>query len=852
MANIPIITPYDFIPVSSWVFSPDWAKDVTHDVPFRGGLSGRIKYELVNYSPLCVGHDTADRKTEEGKSVKTVIWEHDGSGRQVIPGSSIKGMLRNALEIVGFGKMQCVRDIRHAARLGISDVKSESADYTLTPIFARPDPENPGNWQYLEAVANTGHKPVTASIDASHLKDVLKIKDNSVDIASLTALQKHQYLAERFKKSKHAPMPLLYAELELQSKMSQEQNDKFNSTGDRCTTWYEVISVSETKDATHTHPGMFLFMNKNIANGYNKKDGKPKKANQFTDYFFCVHDEAIDSESGRWKLLEDWLVKELKASLPAVKADGAGKKDQNLFDYNVSHQHPKFGFPVWLLEHKTNYRESALGFCQVPRHVREKSVMDMIRDVQKETANIQDLADTMFGCITDTEGSGSRIGFSDLIAEEKYPIEPLDDHIYILGEPKSTFFPVYLGKFNNNNGAYKDGSIIAGRKVYKIRKDFKMAKQKLPNENTDVRSSAEFVVPQSKFQGTVVFHNLKPEELGALLWVMTHGKGTAGASSPFYHSLGHARPMGAGAVKLNITAESITLPPYLINNGEIDLGPDIQGNEQKCSEENLIPTCLARFEERMNFEYPFRGKNQLREWRNSKIISFYLEKAKANASYEVDGKFDKIYNAFSEEFTDIRKEYTSTSKGGGGKQSGPAFDVFRFENDKGLNKGLNLVREEKKANLWKVQQAEAKAKEEERKRQEEQAARDAQKQALGSEYQQHLDAGNFHCLCALAILNNSAREMFNKDLASGRIAAEWNCTTANQLLKQMDPAYENTDADSRNKYGEDVFNLLYGNELGRKPFREYRKKKKGKTWLGNLLDRLIEAEDKKEKEKNKQ
>ncbi|WP_406546136.1 RAMP superfamily CRISPR-associated protein, partial [Succinimonas sp.] len=397
-----IVTPYDFVPVSSWVFSPDWAEDVTHDVPFRDGISGRIDYELVNYSPLCVGHDTATKKNEKGESVKTLLWEHDGSGRQVIPGSSIKGMLRNALEIVGFGKMQCVRDLRHAIRLSIGEVKSENADYKLTPIFVRPDPRVPGNWQYLEAVAIPDNKPVTASVSADSLgKNILDIAPSKA--RDLTALEKHRALARKHGLSDRDPMPLLYAALEPKKGLSAEQEKK--SPGERrYTTWNEVTSVKLKEDQKHTCPGMFLFMNKNISNNGKTKEGKPIKANRYTDYFFYVNDKAVAERYENWKLLDDWLIKELNASLPAVKADDAGAKDQNLFDYNVSRQHPVFGFPVWLLEHNTDYQRSALGFCQVARHVRLKSVMDMIRDVQNDTANIRDLADTMFGYITGTEG----------------------------------------------------------------------------------------------------------------------------------------------------------------------------------------------------------------------------------------------------------------------------------------------------------------------------------------------------------------------------------------------------------------------------------------------------------------
>ena len=48
-------TPYHFVPLSKWVYMPEWAHLVSHDHPFQQGFSGVIDLTLVNHSPLCVG-----------------------------------------------------------------------------------------------------------------------------------------------------------------------------------------------------------------------------------------------------------------------------------------------------------------------------------------------------------------------------------------------------------------------------------------------------------------------------------------------------------------------------------------------------------------------------------------------------------------------------------------------------------------------------------------------------------------------------------------------------------------------------------------------------------------------------
>ena len=39
-----IQTPYNFVPLSAWVFQPEWRALVSQEMPFREGISGRLRY----------------------------------------------------------------------------------------------------------------------------------------------------------------------------------------------------------------------------------------------------------------------------------------------------------------------------------------------------------------------------------------------------------------------------------------------------------------------------------------------------------------------------------------------------------------------------------------------------------------------------------------------------------------------------------------------------------------------------------------------------------------------------------------------------------------------------------------
>ena len=102
-----IVVPYNFIPISRWIFEPSWAYNVSHDLPFEDGLSGKINITLKNITHLCIG----------SSSDGCLKWErHPSSGQFVIPGSSLKGLVRNILSIVSFGKFNVFNERTYSYR----------------------------------------------------------------------------------------------------------------------------------------------------------------------------------------------------------------------------------------------------------------------------------------------------------------------------------------------------------------------------------------------------------------------------------------------------------------------------------------------------------------------------------------------------------------------------------------------------------------------------------------------------------------------------------------------------------------------------------------------------------------
>lgn len=98
-----ITASYNFVPLSSWVHIPEWAAAVSHDLPFEDGLCGELSIEIIAETPILIGSEKA-----AGSGAVHPCRLPDGA--YAIPGASLKGMIRNVLEIAAFGRMRAVDD----------------------------------------------------------------------------------------------------------------------------------------------------------------------------------------------------------------------------------------------------------------------------------------------------------------------------------------------------------------------------------------------------------------------------------------------------------------------------------------------------------------------------------------------------------------------------------------------------------------------------------------------------------------------------------------------------------------------------------------------------------------------
>lgn len=534
--------PYHFVPLSKWVHMPDWADQVSHDVPFSDGLSGSIELKLQTHSPLCVG---GNQTQVEGQPTK-VHFQKDPAGEPVIPGSSIKGLLRSVLEVAGFGKFKALDDQRlshrNIANSG-TDYANEISNSRIQAGWVKFD-NQAKSWIFTPCrFVKIKHKAIN-----DHFKTRIKNESSAVD---------------------------KYKQLDLTKQCTATMSEP---TGKQNNRWAESLGKGDKN-------GHIVFTNTRI-----KGKGKPE------DYEFSYFFYDNDAEAP---------VRDISSLVEQLFTN----HDEKQVDHLKNNPHPDLGIPVFALFDKQSNTLKHLGFAKMPRIAYKNSFVDLIKNNAHTHETVFDLAELIFGTLRDQELSlKGRVGFTDL-----KPSLPAKSKLYwssplILNGPKPSFYPAYLEQRGGKLQTYNDdGAQLAGWKRY-IAKQPEQAVLASPADNSlkvNVASQLELVPQQTQFEGRLVFHNLRPVELGALLWCIQLG---VEANTQHVHGLGHGKPFGAGLVSFT--------PVLNLRDGE-----------------HSINELTNAFVDYMNQAYPDNPENA---WIDSPQIKYLMLLTDYQANADVD------------------------------------------------------------------------------------------------------------------------------------------------------------------------------------------------------------------------
>lgn len=505
-----ITAPYNFVPLSEKVFFPDWSNDkneVSHDIPFEDSQSGTIDITITAKSPLFIRNHSDDRDNPS-----TEFCNHNGE--YYIPSTSVKGMVRSVLEILSFSKMSQFNDDTYAFR----DLNNKQ-DYMSQ---MKPDRTFCG-W-----LKNVGDNYVIEDCGIPG-----RVRLDKIDTICSTRFNNN--FDEKEENNKTAEFKYqLFDDINLPTTFTHKKNHNGR----------DIYIVGEDKE------GQIVFTGQPSA----RKEGK-EPSGKIYEFIFFESKEEIEVEK---KVFENFLFAYFD------------KRKTESLDWKYWKEKLYRGEKVPVFFQKDSEKEIkhfGLSYLyKLPYHYSIKNAIESISENHFDER--LDLAQTIFG-FTDSENKRAlkgRVQFSHFKADTKP--SKFKTITTVLGSPRASYYPIYIKQnYEKNASMVKDGeyntlmqknSKISGTKRYPLH-------QKIPNpkEYTKEDSSATTFTPlgdydnESKFNeftfsGKLRYHNLKEVELGAILSALTwHGN-----SDDFYHSMGMAKSLGFGKIKLDISMDA--------------------------------------------------------------------------------------------------------------------------------------------------------------------------------------------------------------------------------------------------------------------------------------------------------
>lgn len=510
-----IDAPYNFVPLADWVHFPDWAERVSHDLPFRDGLSGQLELSIKAHTPILVGGRQIPANA--GAAGEVYPFELPG-GRYALPGSSLKGMIRSVLEIAGFSRMNQVDDVRY----GLRDISGGSVSDAYT--------------KRVRDKINTGF---------------LGMESDGTPYITPCAMVRlsHRDLEAWLK----GPQPIFRPERSVSKKYQSWQSVCESKSVDPAKLRFSIEEGEAAELGSGGMEGVPVFTGQ--VSDSTKKRGKKR------DFVFYDEDESKKFPLRR----DDWN------DFLFVHGDQA-KKDADDMSW-PGYWKARFWngekVPIFYIRDQIKIR---VGLAFMPRLAGDFSVKEMIGHTSTEHTKgpdkqRKDFVEALLGTVGDAPENclKGRIDFHQAIAEQG--VYPERTAPTILNGPKGSYFPNYLvqrvdsSKWKLKGAGYATPlktpehprPEIRGWKRYPARPSEKV--QELADEqktNKNVQVVLNPLPAGTVFTSKVGFHNLKREELGALCWALTWG-----GDGRFRHGLGMGKSFGFGQISIDITKPEI-------------------------------------------------------------------------------------------------------------------------------------------------------------------------------------------------------------------------------------------------------------------------------------------------------
>lgn len=581
-----IKSPFNFVPVSEKVYFPDWSEQISYDVPFSDGISGTIHLHITTHTPTFVrnGHtkEDAEKKYPSYNSFSKI------ANRYFIPATSIKGEVRNILEILSFSKMDIDRSSLFAQRewdnAKLYTLKTNQSEVRCGWLRRK------GN-DY--EIINCGkpyrisHKRIDEFIGENVMENLFSER-NGINLNE--------------KKEEKDPKTAIFKYELMKKKGIDLTNLSFEIDEEACNS-YNTRRVLVSDNGTIEGTIVLTGQPDRWAERNNPATTRPK--GKYYEFVFANNEEVINGKKAYDVSKETFdhykFIYQDSAEWQRIKVDIETKQ----------------GVPVFFRVEDNKIKDFGMAFLYKLPY--EKSPLEVLPKAHK--IETPDLAQCIFGYTSKNKSLKGRVQFGHAFSNDAQSDK---DITLTLNTPKASYYPIYIQQEGRNGivtryETYNDGK-LSGWKRYHIRK--KTWEKAMNSEKLD--TIIHPVKKGSTFHGSISFHNLRPVELGALLSALTF-HGTSGC----YHSIGQGKPYGFGKVTYNIELDcdnNNNELEYYMSSFEYTMGQHTSwiGSEQVTT----LLTIAANEVEGTPFEYMTMEMGGTNEFILAKSNNEYLAPAK--------------------------------------------------------------------------------------------------------------------------------------------------------------------------------------------------------------------------------
>lgn len=532
--------PYNFIPLPQKVVSVD---NVSQDVYVHntGFIECKLKTESPMYTRCAMNPEffrehgalSFDKLSENQKTERAQFFQLENL--PVIPGTSLRGMVRSLVEIAGYGKIPWISNEIKIAYRAVAASRDDPLAEPYQKIMGKYGRNVHAGYLFKKEDSWYVH-PAMKPLDL-HLPDkksYLEVKEYLIPDNVIPGFI-------RFGNDNYKPQ---YHEISFDTEIRKDKN------GYRYTNIINIGAVN----MNYGNRG-FLVCSGNMLETGNRTNQIRKK-----------HAIVLEQKPGEKELkINDRTIKNYVESLTDFQKESPFSEQNGCLIDGLPIFYVVNNGQVDVFGHSPNFRIPAINstggtitspFDFVPKHLISEEVTD--------------LAEVIFGFVHKNQKTAcsGRVFFTNAIFEShrtgiwftKDPFTPK-----ILASPKPSAFPHYLvqDKDKNHDPDRKvqlalyatpspDGTVIRGHKRYWHKENITLDEIHEKDNEKIERSPKQYtrMKPVNKgvtFSFRIYFDNLRDCELGVLLWVLTLQEEDG---KKYRHQLGMGKPLGLGSVRI--------------------------------------------------------------------------------------------------------------------------------------------------------------------------------------------------------------------------------------------------------------------------------------------------------------